>query len=47
MEIRRVAVIGSGRLVLAGYLGHKTGKGFYDYATSPPSPNDWLVGDPT
>ncbi len=35
------------RLVLAGYLGRKSGKGFYDYASSPPSPNDWLVGNPT
>jgi len=35
------------RLVLAGYLGRKSGKGFYDYGTTPPSPNDWLVGNPT
>ncbi len=34
------------RLVLAGYLGRKSGKGFYDYAKTPPAPNDWLVGNP-
>ncbi len=32
------------RLVLAGYLGRKNGKGFYDYSTTPPTPNDFLVG---
>jgi 3-hydroxybutyryl-CoA dehydrogenase len=31
------------RLVLAGYLGRKSGKGFYDYSTTPPTPNDFLV----
>ncbi len=27
------------RMVLAGILGRKSGKGFYDYATNPPAPN--------
>lgn len=31
------------RLVLAGWLGRKSGKGFYDYSTTPPTPNDFLV----
>ena len=31
------------RLVLAGMLGRKSGKGFYDYSTTPPTPNDFLV----
>jgi 3-hydroxybutyryl-CoA dehydrogenase len=28
------------RMVLAGYYGKKSGKGFYDYATTPPRVND-------
>ena len=32
------------RMVLAGYLGRKSGKGFYNYASRPPQPNDWLLG---
>ncbi len=31
------------RMVLAGLHGRKTGKGFYDYATEPPRPNDFLT----
>jgi 3-hydroxybutyryl-CoA dehydrogenase len=31
------------RMVLAGILGRKSGKGFYDYAQSPPAPNDTLL----
>ena len=31
------------RMVLAGILGRKSGKGFYDYATNPPSANDALL----
>ena len=31
------------RMVLAGYLGRKSGTGFYTYAQNPPSPNDALL----
>jgi len=31
------------RLVLTGFLGRKSGGGFYDYTKTPPAPNDWLV----
>jgi len=31
------------RMVLAGILGRKSGKGFYDYAQNPPAPNDTLL----
>jgi 3-hydroxybutyryl-CoA dehydrogenase len=31
------------RMVLAGVLGRKSGKGFYDYATNPPSSNEGLL----
>ena len=32
------------RMVLAGYLGKKSGMGFYDYSKEPPRPNDGLAG---
>jgi 3-hydroxybutyryl-CoA dehydrogenase len=34
------------RMVLAGFHGRKTGRGFYDYGSEPPRPNDFLAGRP-
>jgi 3-hydroxybutyryl-CoA dehydrogenase len=31
------------RMVLAGTLGRKSGKGFYDYSQNPPVPQDHLI----
>lgn len=31
------------RMVLAGFLGRKSGRGFYDYGAEPPDPNDFLT----
>jgi 3-hydroxybutyryl-CoA dehydrogenase len=31
------------RMVMAGLLGRKCGRGFYDYSRNPPHPNDFLV----
>jgi 3-hydroxybutyryl-CoA dehydrogenase len=30
------------RMVLAGFHGRKSGRGFYDYSAEPPTPNDFL-----
>lgn len=32
------------RMVLAGFLGRKTGKGFYDWSQNPAAPNDAVIG---
>ncbi len=34
------------RMVTAGFLGRKSGRGFYDYSVEPPRPNDFLAGRP-
>ncbi len=31
------------RMLLSGFLGKKSGMGFYDYSQNPPVANDWLV----
>jgi 3-hydroxybutyryl-CoA dehydrogenase len=31
------------RMVLAGVLGRKSGKGFYDYSSNPPTSNEALL----
>jgi 3-hydroxybutyryl-CoA dehydrogenase len=35
------------RMVMAGLLGRKSGRGFYDYSVEPPRPNDFLTGGAT
>ncbi|HKQ98720.1 MAG TPA: 3-hydroxybutyryl-CoA dehydrogenase [Candidatus Polarisedimenticolia bacterium] len=32
------------RMVMAGFLGRKSGRGFYDYSVEPAKPNDFLTG---
>ncbi len=32
------------RMVTAGFLGRKSGRGFYDYESEPPRPNDFVTG---
>ena len=31
------------RMLLSGYLGKKSGMGFFDYSQKPPKPNEWLA----
>jgi 3-hydroxybutyryl-CoA dehydrogenase len=31
------------RMLLTGYLGKKSGMGFYNYAATPATPNEWLA----
>ncbi len=35
------------RMLLSGYLGKKSGMGFYDYSGDVPKPNEWLAGTST